>query len=166
MGASAQWAHHLYGWTSGSVYCRLGGRKRQETGHADSCRHRLVQRNVEWNFFGGEGARASARRWAEPTRHCWTHLSALLWLWNQVSGEGLGSVLFWSCPGWELASRCGDTYKSCTMVQRRLPNLLGVYGWCPERVAIWESQFYWEILTLTWAEIEKHARAWLGERAH
>lgn len=166
MGESAQWAHHLYGWTSGLVHCRSGGRKRQETGHADSCWHRLVQRSVERNFFGGEGARAGARGWVKPIRYFWTRFSALLWLWKQVSGEGLGSVLFWSCLGWQLPSRCEDAHKSCTKVQHRLPHLLGVYGWCPESVAIWESQFYWEILTLTWAKIEKHARAWLEERAH
>jgi len=46
-----------------------------------------------------------------PTTYGWAHLHAQHWFCNQTPGEGLDSLLFWSCPGCEAPGRCGDTHR-------------------------------------------------------
>lgn len=150
IGAGEDWLEHP---PSGPTTCMDGHRGRCIVGQVAGNSRKLgmlTPGGTDW-FKGTWNKTSLAEQEPKPVQEV---------EWNQLDIVGLTST---HCSGTRFLDR-GWTYKSCTKVQRRLPNLLGVYRWCPERVAIWKSQFYWEILTLTWAMIEKHARGVIGRK--
>jgi len=81
----------------GQVVYRPGGRPGRGPGGGNCGQHRLALGT--WDLPSKEGVRAGAGGVAVLARYSWAHLHAQHWLWNQAAGQGLDSVLFWSCPG-------------------------------------------------------------------